>query len=319
MIRRALTTAACLVVLAAPRLARAHDFNPGVLSLTETSPGAYDMAWTEPVDSTGSQAGVHVAFPTGCRVDGARVDCRPGDLAGVVSFTGMHARRMKVVVVIRHLSGHSDERLVTGADPRVDLGSAAAHPSRSWLLLGVDHILTGYDHLAFLLGLLLVLGIAVDRRLLFTISAFTVAHSLTLALAATGVLRLPSAPVEAMIAASVVLVARESLDHRPTAIRRWPWLVAGLFGLVHGLGFAGALTRLGLPDDAIAPSLLWFNLGVELGQLIVVAAAVLVARAALLVLHRDGGARQARRGIAYLLGSLGGCWFLLRALAIAGS
>ncbi len=226
---------------------------------------------------------------------------------------------MKVVVVVRRLSGRSDERLVSGADPSVNLGHAATHASRSWLLLGVEHILTGYDHLAFILGLLLVLGVGVNRRLLLTISAFTVAHSATLALAATGLLRLPSAPVEAMIAASVVLVAREALDDRPTAIRRWPWLVAGMFGLVHGLGFAGALVRLGLPDDAVGPSLFWFNVGVELGQLLVVATAVAIAAAAArLVRDRHRSARRARWGIAYLLGSLGGCWFLLRALAVGG-
>jgi hypothetical protein len=144
------------------------------------------------------------------------------------------------------------------------------------------------------LGLLLLLGHAATggepratsarwsgiepRALIATITAFTIAHSVTLALATLGVLRVSSAPVEATIAASVLLVARESMHDEPTWTRRAPWAVAMLFGLVHGLGFAGALRELGLPSGSVGWALLWFNVGVELGQLAVVAVALLVVR-----------------------------------------
>src|SRR4029079_12037026 len=166
--------------------------------------------------------------------------------------------------------------------------------------------------------------LTLDRRLLATITAFTAAHSLSLALAALDVVRLPSAPGDAALAASVDLVAHEALPpDRAPATRRWPWLVAGLFGLVHGLGFAGALARIGLPHNAVGITPLGFNLGVEIGQLAVVAAAVALARVAGLrrggsVLERDRRAGRAQRGMAYVLGSLGTAWFLAQAAQLVG-
>jgi hypothetical protein len=138
--------------------------------------------------------------------------------------------------------------------------------------LGVEHILGGTDHLAFVFGLLLL--VRGWGRLLGTISAFTLAHTLTLGLAVLGIVRVPPAPVEAMIAVSIVLVAVEALrpaDAPPTLAHRKPWLVAFLFGLLHGLGFAGALAELGLPADQLPAALLAFNAGVEVGQLAFVA------------------------------------------------
>ena len=312
----ALVAVLCLAVPAA----RAHDFNPGVLSLVETGEGRFAMAWTPPVDSTGSEAAVGVELPAACRPDGARaIDCSAGGLAGAITFTGM-APRMLVVVYVRWLDGSETEHMVGAAEPRVALERRPGRSLVPWVRLGVEHILTGFDHLAFLLGMLLVLNLTASRRLVVTITAFTAAHSVTLALAAFDLVRLPAAPVEAAIAASVVLVAREALGERPTATRRWPWLVAGLFGLVHGLGFAGALVHLGLPADAVGVSLFGFNLGVELGQLAVVALAIAVARLAGLrrdsVLERDRRARRAQRGMAYVLGSLGAAWFLAQAAAL---
>ncbi len=305
----------------APAPAAAHDFNPGVLSLRETGEGRFAMAWTPPVDSTGSEAQVTPVLPAGCRPAGDRaVDCGAGGLAGAIAFTGMDSPRMRVVVYVRWLDGSETEHFLTGAEPRVALERRPHRSLVPWVRLGVEHILNGYDHLAFLLGMLLVLNLTLDRRLVATVTAFTAAHSLSLALSVLDLVRLPAAPVEAAIAASVVLVAREALGDRPTATRRWPWLVAGLFGLVHGLGFAGALADLGLPRGAVGVSLLGFNLGVELGQLAVVAAAVALARLLRLrrgsVLERDRRARRAQRGMAYVLGSLGTAWFLAQGAAL---
>ena len=313
----ALVAALC----ASPPGARAHDFNPGVLSLVETGEGRFAISWTPPVDSTGSEAAVGVELPAACRPDGARsIDCGSAGLAGTIAFTGMDSPRMLVVVYVRWLDGSEAEHMIGAAEPRVALERRPGRSLWPWVRLGVEHILTGFDHVAFVLGMLLVLNLTASRRLVLTITAFTAAHSVTLALAVFDLVWLPAAPVEAAIAASVVLVAREALGERPTATRRWPWLVAGLFGLVHGLGFAGALAGLGLPRDAAWVSLLGFNLGVELGQLAVVAVAVAVARLAGLrrdsVLERDRRARRAQRGMAYVLGSLGAAWFLAQAAAL---
>ena len=318
--------AALVVALAvAPAPAAAHDFNPGVLALVETGEGRFAMSWIPPVDSTGSEAEVGVELPAGCRrASDGWVACGAGGLAGTIAFTGMDSPRMKVVVYLRWLDGSEAEHFLTGADPRVAIERRPHRSLLPWIRVGVEHILTGFDHLAFVLGMLLVLNLALDRRLVATVTAFTVAHSISLSLAVLDVVRIPSAPVEAAIAASVVLVAREALGDRPTATRRWPWLVAGLFGLVHGLGFAGALAELGLPAGAIGTSLFGFNLGVELGQLAVVAAAVALARLLGLrgggsVLERDGGARRAQGGMAYVLGALGTAWFLAQGAALLGA
>ena len=321
---------AVLAVLAAalfvaPASAAAHDFNPGVLALVETGEGRFAMAWTPPVDSTGAEAEVGVALPAGCRQASDRtVHCGAGGLAGTIAFTGMDSPRMKVVVYLSWLDGSESEHIVSGADPRVAIDRRPHRSLLPWVRLGVEHILAGFDHLAVVLGMLLVLNLALDRRLIATVTAFTVAHSISLSLAVFDLVRVPAAPVEAAIAASVVLVAREALGERPTATRRWPWLVAGLFGLVHGLGFAGALADLGVPRDAIGTSLLGFNLGVELGQLAVVVAAVALARLFGLqrggsVLERDGRARRAQRGMAYVLGALGTAWFLAQGAALLGA
>jgi hydrogenase/urease accessory protein HupE len=143
----------------------------------------------------------------------------------------------------------------------------------TYLGLGVEHILLGIDHLLFVLALLfLVQG---WRRVIITITAFTVAHSITLAAATLGLVHVPQAPVEASIALSIVFVATEivrSRMGRVSVAERWPWVIAFVFGLLHGFGFAGALREVGMPEDAIPLALLCFNIGVEVGQLLFIAA-----------------------------------------------
>jgi hydrogenase/urease accessory protein HupE len=153
----------------------------------------------------------------------------------------------------------------------VQPASGALQVARSYLLLGVGHILGGLDHLLFVLALLLV--VRGGKRILVTITAFTLAHSLTLAAATLGWVHVPGPPVEAMIALSIVFVAGEvvqGLRGSPGLTARAPWLVAFSFGLLHGLGFAGALAEVGLPQTAIPVALFTFNVGVEIGQLIFV-------------------------------------------------
>ncbi len=216
------------------------------------------------------------------------------------------------------LDGQSRVYTITSAQPTVQLyGSAddrrgGGEIARAYTVLGVEHILSGIDHLLFVAGLLFLVGFR--RRLIGTISAFTLAHSLTLACSAFGWITLRPPPVEATIAMSIVLVASEALRERDTLARRLPALVSFLFGLVHGLGFAGALKSIGLPQSHLPLALLCFNVGVEIGQLLMVLAAyLLVVR----VPFPQRWLGNARRPALYVIGVLAAYWSWLRIAAIA--
>jgi len=310
MIARSWVAIALLLLVLAPTRAAAHGLHPGVLTLVEREPGVFTIAWTEPVDTTGRAAPVEIVFPEPCRRIADRLECGQGGLSGTLEFRGLAGDRARVMTLVRFADGRSIEQLVGGDAPRIELRAPPGRSALAWVQLGIEHILGGLDHLAFVLGLLLVVGTRSVRRLVATITAFTVAHSITLVLAATGTFVLAAAPVEATIAASVVLVAREAMDDRATLTRRAPWLVAFVFGLVHGLGFAGALAAWGLPPGWVGWSLLSFNAGVEIGQLAVVLASV--------ALVRLFGARLAplQRPAAYAIGALAMCWLLQRTLPL---
>lgn len=312
--------AACLALLGLADSARAHDLRPGILSLAETERGEYRVRFLAPIDSRGDAVHVTLEFPAACQHSDDRLRCA-GPLAGTVAVRGMRGASMRTVVQLERLDGTRAEWITSEDAPTIDLRAPPSHTWLSWLRVGLAHILGGLDHLAFVVGLLLVLGLGrtrvFDRRLLATISAFTVAHSVTLALAVTGVLSLPAAPVEACIAASVVLVAREATHRAPTVTRRWPWVTASVFGLVHGLGFAGALGNLDLPQTSLAANLAWFNIGVELGQLIVVAAVLLAVRIGQRLLARvDVETPRLHGATCYLLGALAAWWLAERTAAI---
>lgn len=319
LIRVPLVALAPVLVLAlaslVPRPVAAHGLHPGVLTLVEHEPGLFTLAWTEPVDTNRVSASVELEFPEPCRPQGDQLDCRGPGLHGAIALRGPALAHVRVLTLVRFLDGRTVEAMLTADSPRVLVDQAPGRSPWAWVRLGVEHILGGLDHLAFVLGLLLVIGTRDPRRLVATITAFTLAHSITLGLAATGMLRLSAAPVEATIAASVLLVAREATHDRPTLTRRAPWAVAFGFGLVHGLGFAGALGTWGLPDGWVGQSLLWLNLGIELGQLAVIVAMVVVVR---VVGRRLGPLRPLAT---YAIGSLAAWWLLERTLAIvtAGS
>ena len=302
----------CIAIVFAARPAAAHDLRPGVLSLTEVTPGEYRLRFVPPVDARGETTEVSFELPPGCTHAGDRARC-DGGIAGELAITGMRGDAMRTLVVLVRGGGERVEWIVDAESPRVTIGAAPPAGALAWLVLGLEHILGGLDHLAFVIGLLLVLELAIDRRLLLTITAFTLAHSLTLALAVLGIVEVRAAPVEACIAASVLLVAREATHRQPTAIRRWPWLAAGGFGLIHGLGFASALSELGLPRGSLAKSLVSFNVGVELGQLavvvIVVGSAAAVRR---LVGERWVIGDKVHRAACYLLGAVAAWWLLDR-------
>lgn len=323
------TWSAVVLALGLHGLARAHSFEPALLDLREREAGRFDVVWKSPTPRGAADpgGGLTPELPAHCRQlddpaaaepDEAgprffRVDCGTRGLRGErLGVAGLGGSRVDVIVRIAWRDGQTTTGVLqSGLEELTVPGVAAGAPTATVLWrygrLGVEHILSGADHLLFVLGLLLL----VDgwRRLALTITAFTLAHTVTLALAVLGLVAVPTAPVEAAIALSIVLVAVEvarPLDAPATLARRFPWVLAFLFGLLHGLGFAGALVDLGLPPDHVPAALLGFNAGVEVGQLLFVTAMLVPVR----LLRRAPA--WVRLVPAYAIGTLVMAWTLER-------
>jgi hydrogenase/urease accessory protein HupE len=269
--------------------AAADEFRPAYLQLRQVDARTYDVLWKVPAQDEATTLRVHPEFPPGTRaltsvrstfaagtaVQRWRVDIDGGLAGKAIEFSGLSNTRIDVLVRLERLDGTAQLGRVLSVDPRfvVAASPSALEVVQTYTVLGIEHILTGFDHLLFVLALLiLVKGV---RRLIATITAFTVAHSLTLVAATLGWVHVPGPPVEAAIALSIVFVAGEIVharQGRPGLTQRYPWVVSFTFGLLHGLGFASALAEVGLPQLSIPVALLFFNVGVEIGQLLFIAA-----------------------------------------------
>jgi len=318
-----------LVLLAGAGSVHADVFRPAYLELRESGQDRYQVMWKVPVLGD-TRLGVQVVFPDGTTqltppqrvfTGSAYVErwqvARAGGFAGqTLRIEGIERGVSDVIVRLERADGSSQvERLLPQRPQFVVLAaSGAIEVAGSYLALGVQHILGGVDHLLFVLALLLI--VRGGRRIFMTVTAFTVAHSITLVAATLGWLRIPAPPVEALIALSIVFVAAEAvrgLRGKPGLTARAPWVVAFSFGLLHGLGFASALAEVGLPQTAIPLALFTFNVGVEIGQLLFIAA-VLAGRAALV--HARMPLPQWVRVLpAYGIGTLAMFWVLERVTA----
>lgn len=297
----------------------AHEMSIAEMELRETAPGEFLWQWVASNDKQRTvSSDLTPRWPEPCSAQGSVLRCGTQGLKGSLGMDGVGSSYSAALVKVFWLDGQSRVYTLTAAQPKVQLyGSAqdqrgAGEIARAYVALGIEHILEGVDHLLFVFGLLFLVGF--QRRLVWTITAFTIAHSLTLASAALGWLTLRSPPVEASIALSIVLVAGEALHSRDSLARRWPVLLAFLFGLVHGLGFAGALKEIGLPQHALPVALLCFNVGVEIGQLLTVATVWLLWR----VFRRWPLLARARVPLLYAIGSVAAYWSWLRIAAIFG-
>lgn len=295
--------------------ASAHEMSMAEMEVREATPGEFLWQWTAS-GSRPASTELTPVWPASCTSESNVLRCGEQGLRGTLKVDGVGERYSAAMVKVFWLDGQSRVFTLTAGQPEVQLYGSAEDKrgmgeiARAYVVLGVEHILGGFDHLMFVLALLFL--VSFNRRLVLTISAFTLAHSLTLGLSALGLLTLRSPPVEATIALSIMLVACEALHKRQTLSRRWPALVAFLFGLVHGLGFAGALADIGLPQHHLFVALLTFNVGVELGQLLVVAVAYVVHRA--LVVHPKFIA--ARKPVLYAIGSVAAYWSIGRIVTI---
>ena len=307
-----------LLTLLAPWSAHlsAHEMTMAELELRESAKGEFLWTWVANEQPVADE--LSPRWPKACHADETVVHCGQAGLRGTLAVKGIGKSFSAAIVKVYWLDGQSRVYALTSAQPEVHLFGSAEDQrgigelARAYTVLGVEHILTGYDHLAFVLALLFLVGF--NKRLLLTITAFTAAHSLTLAISALGLLTLRPPPVEATIALSIMLVAGEALHEGQTLSKRWPAVVAFLFGLVHGLGFAGALKEIGLPQQHLAVALLTFNVGVELGQLLVVAIAFAIYQA--LSRQPQLGATRARRPALYAIGSVAAYWSIARIAAM---
>jgi hypothetical protein len=303
----------CLL-LGAP--AMAHEMSMAEMVVHQTDRTSFVWQWTAGMRSGSDD--IRPVWPSGCVAEGSNLRCGEAGLSGTLAMDGVGKGFSAVLVKLHWLDGGMRVYTITAGQPQVQLFGSAndqrgmGEIAWAYAVLGVEHILGGFDHLLFVISLLFLVGFR--RRLVWTISAFTAAHSITLALSALGWLVLRPPPVEATIALSIMLVAGEALHTRPTLARRWPAMVAFLFGLVHGLGFAGALQEIGLPENHLLVALLTFNVGVELGQLLTVAAAGLLF---LLLRRLPVAALAPSRTVAlYGIGALAAYWSIERIASI---
>jgi hydrogenase/urease accessory protein HupE len=327
-----LRAALVLALLTAALPVAAHRLSPAFFGLTETSADVFDVQWKVSI-SGGLAAVLEPQVPEGCslaepvrtyvvediRMQHAALAC-PGGLGGKrFRVKGLEETQTDVLLRVGYLDGSASNQRLTPDAPEVGFPRrpSSLEVVRTYLVLGVEHILLGIDHLLFVLALLLL--VRGWGRLVSTVTAFTVAHSITLGAATLGLVHVPSAPVEAIIALSILFLAselarRRVADEPEDLTMRFPWLVAFAFGLLHGFGFAGALREVGVPEQAVPLALLFFNVGVELGQLVFIAAVFALAWLVRTSAIRVPGAW--RTAVAYGIGSVAAYWAIERTLAV---
>jgi hydrogenase/urease accessory protein HupE len=324
---------AALLVFGLPAAASAHRLAPALLELFERDAGRVEVRFKLPVElPSGSQ--LVPELPPGCAEEAPPeatpegtgvvlhwfVRCAETGLVGSqIGLRGLASSGSNALLRIELADGRSFRTVLHAGAPAFSIPERESRldVARGYSRLGIEHILTGVDHLLFVFGLVLL--VRVGRALLATVTAFTLGHSITLSLAALGFVHFPSAWIEVLIAGTILWLAAElALPPRdpPDWMRRAPWVMAGSFGLLHGLGFAGALAEVGLPDAEIPLALLAFNVGIEIGQLGFVAA--VLAAAWLLRGPLAAVPQWLARAPVTAMGALAAYWCLERGAAALG-
>lgn len=307
--------ALCLILLGVGAVspAVAHDTPIALLTLKETAPGTFVERWT--FSSATINKNPTPVYPPQCQREQPQVFCGEQGLSGDFSVLQLGEVYSATVVRVIPRKGSRTSFTLTAATPTVSVSASGELPLSAivtaYIPLGFEHIMLGIDHLLFVLGLILLVRSPV--MLIKTITAFTIAHSITLAAATFGWVGVPEASVNALIALSIVFVAIDVLKLRRGELGfsvRWPWAIAFGFGLLHGFGFAGALSGVGISPANLPAALLFFNVGVEIGQLVFVALVL-----ALFWSHRQLKAELSDRAIVagvYVMGAVASAWFVGR-------
>ena len=313
--------------------AMAHEARPAYMQVMEIAPQRYEVLWRTPMLS-GMRLPVVLRFTENTRnvtqpvireLSDSLIERRiieaSGSLTGTrIDIVGLQATITDVLVRVQMLDGTYSTTLVRPSKPWIEIATSRSslEVASTYLTHGVEHILLGYDHLLFVLALILI--VRGFRVLLITVTAFTVAHSITLSLATLGVVHVPGPPVEATIALSILLLACEIIRSdrgQPSLTAQWPWLVAFSFGLLHGFGFASALTDIGLPQGDIPLALFAFNVGVEIGQLIFIAVVLGALQCARRIKLPVLVERHARTVATHAIGIMAAYWFVERLAGFA--
>jgi len=315
-----------------PAPAAAHEVRPGYLELRETAPGVFRVLWKKPARGD-MILKIDPVFPDSCAVAGigsgtirggayvarATLECEGGLTGKTIEIAGLEATLTDVLVKVYYANGLEETHLVHPNSTSAVIGGPGSVVQRigAYARLGIQHIALGVDHLLFVLGLLLI--VSSPMMLLKTITSFTLAHSITLGIATLGFANAPALPLNAVIALSILFLG-------PEIVRVWrgetsftirhPWVVAFAFGLLHGFGFASGLTAMGLPQTEIPLALLFFNVGVELGQLAFVLFVLALVRSFRTLEIR--WPRWAELFPGYAVGTLGAFWFIQRTVILLG-
>lgn len=316
-----------IIFLFIPFFGNGHELRPAYLEMQESTPGQFQVSWKVPARGPNRKLPLQLQFPTQCEISSVvrshytgdawveyfTVNCQKGISGGELFIDGLSATLTDVLVRVSTIDGSVNIYRVTASEPKLRMLSkqGKGRVITLYLKLGIEHILGGVDHLLFVLVLMLFIQ---DRwKLVGAITAFTVAHSITLAAATLGFMHIPAPPVEACIALSIVFVAREILRKEQGKIslsESYPWIVAFSFGLLHGFGFAGGLAETGLPQTDIPFAVLFFNVGVEIGQLLFVAAALVIIR-----LFSLRNKKPIEQFVTYSIGSVAAFWVIERVSA----
>lgn len=323
----ALRTIIAVLLLCLLGTAQADVFRPAYLEIRELGDDRYNVLWKVPAQGDNQRLSVYVVFPDGTEnltesqpfiTEGAWLEQwkihHPGGLVGeTIRIQGKATGVTDVIARVERLDGSSQVERLQATAPQFEVRAPAGTFEIAWsyTVLGIEHILGGIDHLLFVFALLLI--VSGGKRIVATITAFTVAHSITLIAASLGWVSVPGPPVEAIIALSIVFVAAEvlhGLQGKTGLTARAPWVVAFSFGLLHGFGFAGALAETGLPQTSIPVALLMFNVGVELGQLLFVVAVLALAAIGRKLIERPPA--WAVPAAAYSVGAVAAFWTIER-------
>lgn len=315
-------------LFAIPKNSWAHEIRPAYLQIVQIDGNTYHVYWKVP--RMGDKVPkIHPIFPEGFVVENLgsskqvsasavysyKISSENPLQGQIIKIDGLNKTLIDALVTVEYLNGEkvtfmlqadNDSKVIPGKSSTLDV-------IKTYTVLGFEHILLGIDHLLFVLALILITK--GKWKIIKTITAFTLAHSITLSLAALGYVNFPSAPVEAVIALSIVFLAVELLNvikGRQTLTSKKPWLIAFTFGLLHGFGFAGALTAIGLPQQDIPYALGFFNVGVELGQLAFVFVVLIILK---VLSYKKDWSKTLKKIPAYAIGSLASFWMIERILA----
>ena len=300
---------------------QAHEVRPAFLKVTETNletdRSEFEISFRQPqingrflglsVSTNCDATELSASLTDGALTEVFALECEEESLQ-YIEVDGLDRTLIDTLVNIKRLDGSINEILINGNEPRLDL-TAATPTVPVYLIIGIEHLLLGFDHILFVIMLLYL--VRSSWQILKVVTSFTIAHSLTLALSALELVQLSSAPVEAVIAGSIVLLAYENLQKKGSVSKTFPVLIAFGFGLLHGLGFAGAVAEIGLPEESQLIALLLFNIGIELGQLAIIAFVLL-----LLMVMRLKFIRLLYEAPIYLTGGIASFWFLQRSWQI---